>query len=93
MVVDAPATVKPRPRRRWQRPLRAAANGVVLVTRTGDTTAPLTVFYKAKGSAKAGMDYKPLPGQVTIPAGSPKAKIKIKAINGSPNAGCAQAAS
>ena len=68
--------------------VEGGANGIVVVTRTGgDISSPLTVSYKAKGAAKAGVDYKALPGTVTIPAGAAKAKIKIKPINGSPNAG------
>ncbi len=64
------------------------APGILTVTRTGgDTSLPLTVSYKAKGAAQAGVDYKKLPGTVTIPAGAVKAKIKIKPIDGSPNAG------
>ena len=62
--------------------VEGGSNGVVIVSRTGDTGAPLTVAYKAKGSAVAGVDYKPLAGTVTIPAGSVKAKIKVKPLPG-----------
>ena len=67
--------------------VEGGAKGVVLVTRTGDTSQPLTVSYKTKGSAVAGVDYKPLSGSVIIPVGAVKAKIKVKAIDGSPNTG------
>ena len=67
--------------------VEGGANGVIVVSRTGDTSAPLTVSYKTKGAAVAGVDYKKLPGSVTIPAGAVKAKIKVKPINGSPNTG------
>ncbi len=53
----------------------------VFVQRTGDTTAALTVLYKVAGSAKAGVEYKPVAGSVTIPAGAARAKIKIKPID------------
>ena len=33
------------------------------------------------------MDYKPLPGVVTIPAGAAGAKVRVRPIAGSPNAG------
>ena len=55
--------------------------GKVLVRRTGDTSAALTVRYKVKGSAAPGVDYKPVSGSVTIPAGAGQAKIKIKPID------------
>ena len=67
--------------------VEGGAKGIAVVTRTGDTSAALTVSYKAKGSAKAGVDYKTLSGTVIIPAGATKAKIKVKPIDGSPNAG------
>ncbi len=66
--------------------VEGGANGIIVVTRTGDTSLPLTVLYKTKGAAQAGVDYKKLPGAVTIPAGAVKAKIKVKPIDGSPNA-------
>lgn len=61
--------------------------GVAFITRTEDVSTPLKVNYKAKGAAKPGVDYKKLSGSITIPAGATKAKIKIKPIDGSPNAG------
>ena len=66
--------------------VEGGANGVVIVTRAStDNSAPLTVSYKVKGAAVAGVDYKKLPGTVTIPAGASKAKIKLKPIKDSPN--------
>ena len=59
----------------------------VLVSRTGDISTALTVSYKVKGNAQAGVDYKKLSGTVTIAAGASTAKIKVKAIDGSPNVG------
>ena len=61
--------------------MEGGAKGVVVFTRTGDTGAPLTVRYKATGSAQAGVDYKPLSGTVTIPAGAAKAKLKLKPLD------------
>ncbi len=43
--------------------------GVFLVTRTGSTAAPLTVYYGLAGSALHGTDYIALPAEITIPAG------------------------
>ena len=67
--------------------MEAGGKGTVIVSRTGDTSAPLAVLYKVKGSARPGVDYKALSGKITIPAGASQAKIKIKPINGSPNSG------
>ena len=51
--------------------------GVFTVTRTGDTTLPLTVPYTVGGTAVSGMDYQTLSGSVTIPAGASSATIVI----------------
>ncbi len=59
----------------------------VTFTRTGSTTANLTVRYKAKGTAESGTDYKPLSGTLTFPAGQSSVKLKVKtlaAADGSP---------
>jgi len=40
------------------------------VTRTGDTTQPLTIPYTVGGTATPGTDYNQLPGSITIPAGA-----------------------
>ena len=60
-------------------------NGVAIVTRTGKTTLPLTVYYHARGSAKPGVDYHALTGKVTIPAGAVRAPIEIQAKDGLPD--------
>lgn len=62
-------------------------NATILFTRDGDTSADLTVTYQVKGSARNGVDYQTLPGKFTIPAGSAKAKLKIKALSTSPHKG------
>ncbi len=51
--------------------------GVVLITRTGPTTAPLTVYYGLSGKALHGTDYYALPGQITIPIGATSAPVVI----------------
>jgi hypothetical protein len=56
-------------------------NGAFTVTRTGDTTAPLTVNYGVSGTAAAGVRYQALSGSVTIPAGQASAVIPVTVIN------------
>ncbi len=53
----------------------------VTVTRTGSTTAPLTVAYTVAGSATAGTDYAALSGSATIPAGSASTVITVQPID------------
>ena len=62
-------------------------NATILFSRDGDTSADLTVNYTLKGTARNGVDYQTLPGKFTIPAGSAKAKLKIKALFTSPHKG------
>ena len=52
-------------------------NGVVVVTRAGNTTAPLSVRYRVSGTATARTDYRALSGTVTIPAGAASARIVV----------------
>jgi hypothetical protein len=61
--------------------VEGGAAGKAYVLRTGDMAAKLTVLYKVVGSAKSGVDYEPVTGRVTIPAGAAKARIEIKAIH------------
>ena len=51
--------------------------GTFLLTRTGSTAAPLTVYYGLTGSASYGTDYVALTGQVTIPAGATSAPVVV----------------
>jgi uncharacterized protein (DUF1800 family) len=51
--------------------------GIVTVSRTGDTSGPLTVVYSVAGSAVNGIDYQGLPGAVTIPAYESSATITV----------------
>ncbi|MBD2073375.1 hypothetical protein H6F86_05645 [Phormidium sp. FACHB-592] len=50
------------------------------VTRSGDTTKPLTVGYTVGGTATPGVDYGQLPGTVTIPAGATSATVPLSAF-------------
>ncbi|MBJ6760747.1 PKD domain-containing protein [Myxococcaceae bacterium JPH2] len=51
------------------------------VTRTGPTTAPLTVRYAMSGTATAGTDYTDLPGTVTIGAGLVSASVVLTPLD------------
>jgi hypothetical protein len=51
--------------------------GEFTVSRSGDTTAPLTVHYELGGTAENGTDYEPIPDSVTIPGGSRSASILV----------------
>ncbi len=55
-----------------------AAPAHVTVNRSGNLTTALPVNLAVGGSAGNGVDYKPLPGQVTIPAGTAVASLKVK---------------
>jgi hypothetical protein len=60
-----------------------ANTGTFLVTRTGDTTSPLTVYYSVAGNpstgvpALHGVDFEALPGVLQIPAGATSYAITI----------------
>ncbi len=64
-------------------PANVADTGTFLVSRAGDVSAPLTVYYSVAGSPSAGVpamhgvDYESLPGVLTIPVGSSSASITI----------------
>lgn len=45
-------------------------NGLLRITRNGDTLSPLTAKYTCSGTAENGIDCNFLPGALTIPAGS-----------------------
>jgi hypothetical protein len=47
------------------------------VSRHGDLSRPLTVFYGISGTASNGVDYQSLSGVVTIPSNSPSAIIEV----------------
>ena len=58
----------------------AGDKGKIVFSRTGDMTSDLTVRYKVKGTAVAGVDYKPPTGTVTLPAGAAQVKVKLKTL-------------
>ena len=51
------------------------------VSRSGDPTLPVTVGYSVTGTASPGVNYVPLSGQVTIPAGAPSATINVATLD------------
>jgi hypothetical protein len=53
------------------------ANGTFTITRSGSTASPLMVNFILGGSALNGVDYNPLPGSITIPAGATAATVSI----------------
>ena len=55
--------------------------GVFLISRGGDTSAPLNVSYALSGSAEKGIDYAFLEGTVTIPAKKKAIALKVKPID------------
>ena len=64
-------------------PGAAADTGTFLVSRSGDMTAPLTVYYAFSGvtgsgtMALHGVDFEAMPGSVVIPAGQSSASVTI----------------
>ncbi len=59
-----------------------ANTGTFVVTRSGDTTSALTVYYAFSGitsgvPALHGVDYEAMPGSVVIPAGQTQASVTI----------------
>jgi subtilisin family serine protease/subtilase family serine protease len=57
------------------------AEGRFTISRSGDTSAPLTVYYTMGGTAAAGADYAALPGMVTIEAGAATALVAVTPID------------
>ena len=57
--------------------LKTTPPGVFTITRTGDTTAALTVQYALSGTATNGVAYNTLPGSVVIPAGTNSARVLV----------------
>jgi hypothetical protein len=55
--------------------------GVIIFTRTGDTTLPLYVPLTIGGTAIAGTHYQALPASVTIPAGQTSSTLQIVPIS------------
>lgn len=59
----------------------SGAAGAFTVTRTGDTTDPLTVSFAIGGSAQSGVDYSPLPAALTIPAGAASVSMAVTPLD------------
>jgi hypothetical protein len=55
--------------------------GEFIITRTGDTTDPLTVYYSIAGTANNGVDYPELTDSVTILAGQTKVSLPLEVID------------
>jgi hypothetical protein len=61
----------------WEQDGGGVTPGTLVVTRDGDTSAALTLDYTVGGNAAPGVDFQPLEGSVTIPAGQPSAIISV----------------
>ncbi len=57
-----------------------AVAGVFAISRTGDTSAALQVFYSINGTALNGQDYSTIAGSATIPAGQAFVNLPIAPI-------------
>ena len=55
--------------------------GVFQVTRSGDTSVPLTLQLVISGTAASGVDYARIPTTVTIPAGLSAASVQVVPID------------
>ncbi len=59
-------------------------NATFAVRRFGDTNSELVISYSIGGTATNGVDYVPLPGTVTIPAGERRALITVVPLDDGP---------
>jgi hypothetical protein len=55
--------------------------GKFTISRYGDVTLALTVYYTLGGTASNGVDYETLPGSVTIPAGASSVDVVVQPID------------
>lgn len=55
--------------------------GSFVLTRTGDVSQPMTLYYALSGSATNGSDYQKLGGSVTFAAGAASATVKVTPID------------
>ena len=60
---------------------QGAVPGVFTLTRSGDTSSALPVFYTLTGTAKGGTNYVAITNVVTIPAGQASATVSVTPIN------------
>ena len=56
----------------------AGSPAVFTFSRVGPVSQAITVEYRLAGSAAAGVDFEPLPGRVTIPAGATSATVTLQ---------------
>lgn len=56
----------------------SASPALFTFTRVGPVTQPVTIDYNITGSAVAGVDYEPVAGRVTIPAGASSATVAFR---------------
>jgi hypothetical protein len=54
------------------------------IRRDGCLDQPMTVHYTVSGTARPGLDYKALPGAVTIPAGANLVQVPVIPLGGTP---------
>ncbi len=54
---------------------------VFTITRRGDAGEPLTLRYTLTGSAISGLDYRALPGTITLPAGTKETTIALEIVD------------
>ncbi len=59
----------------------SGGKGTYRISRTGDTSSSLTVYYSMSGSATNGTDYNSLPGSVVIPKGLSYVDITLTPID------------
>jgi hypothetical protein len=55
--------------------------GTWTISRLGPTTASLVISYTLSGTAEAGVDYRSLPGSVTIPSGAAEATVTLEPLD------------
>ena len=58
-----------------------STSGIFTVSRTGNPSGPLTVYYTVEGTASAGSDYQSLFGQVTFQTGASTATVAVASID------------
>jgi len=61
--------------------------GIIVLSRSGDAAAPLTVYYSLAGTARQGLDFAALTGSVTFPAGQSTAALWITPLADSASEG------
>jgi hypothetical protein len=55
--------------------------GRFVISRTGNISKSLTVYYQIAGTAKNGVDYKNLSGKITIPVGNARMNLYVKPLD------------